>query len=136
MRAPRRKRPRPQWEGAPREGSRAQAAGQGEAQLGVYHGQTRADELVELRAAGLGAGLQTLVVDDRPGRIATDEFGAAEELLEQVGVPPVAAQEQPPQSEGERPREEVAPPVDQARGELPGAEAGRRLEPPARARER
>src|SRR5690348_5310710 len=41
-----------------------QAAGQGEAQLGVYHGQTRADELVELRTAGLAARLQTLVVDD------------------------------------------------------------------------
>src|SRR5438034_7054967 len=80
-----------------------QAAGQGEAQLGVYHGQTRADELVELGAAVLRGPADTFVVDNRPGGIAADQLGAPEELLEQAGVPPGAAEAQASQRQGKRP---------------------------------
>src|SRR5438132_5137729 len=89
-----------------------QAAGQGEAQLGDYHGQTRAAELVELRAAVLRGAADTFVVDNRPGGIAADQLGAPEELWEQVGVPSEAAEDQASQRQGKRPGEEVAPPVE------------------------
>src|SRR2546425_3580938 len=113
-----------------------EAAGQWEAQLRVRHGYTRADQLVELSAAVLRGAGETLVVDEGPGGVAAEQVGIPEERPEQVGVPSDAAVEQAPDSECERPGEEVAPPVDQARGELPGAEAGGSLEPPAGARER
>src|SRR2546426_1038420 len=112
------------------------AAGQREAQLGVHHGQTRADELVELRAAALGGAAEAFVVDQGPGGIATEQVRAPEELAEQICVPPEAAEEHAPQGERERPREEVAAPVDQDRREFPGAEARGGLDPPAGARER
>src|SRR5256885_2659137 len=60
-----------------------QAAGQREAQLGVHHGQTRADELVELRAPRLSRsdrGLRdALVVEERARRVAADQLGGSEE---------------------------------------------------------
>src|SRR5256886_9066337 len=65
-----------------REEAEHQAAGEREAQLGARHGQTRADELVELGAARCRGG--TLAVDDGTRRVAADQLPAPEGLREQV----------------------------------------------------
>src|SRR2546422_7842346 len=72
----------------------------------------------------------------RARRVASDQLGAPEELGEKISVPPKPAEEHTAQGQRERPGKKVAPPVDQSRGELPGAEAGGGLEPPAGPRER
>src|SRR5882762_6553148 len=79
-----------------------QAAGQWEAQFGARHGQTRADQLVELRAVGVVhlIGSEAFVVDQRPSGIAAQQVGIPEERPEQVRVPSEAAEEQAPDSEG------------------------------------
>ena len=113
-----------------------EAAGQGEAQLGVRHRDARPAELVELRTRARGLPLDALVVDDRAGRVAADQIGVAQEQGELVAIAAEPPVHRGTDGDGERPREQVAPKIDHGPEELPVAEARRSLEPPPGARER
>src|SRR5437773_11403411 len=102
-----------------------QAARQREAQLHVAHRDLRSDQLVELGASGLRPRLRirdALMVAERPGGVAANQLGAAEEYREAIGVATEAAEHQPADGDRERPEEEIPPVIDQARGELPAAD--------------
>src|SRR2546422_2637201 len=123
---------------AERQEAEHEAAGEREAQLDVADGDAGADQLIELGAAaeGLGAdGGDALVLAERAAGVAADELGRAQVHRGQIGVAADAPEELAAHGNGERPEEEVAPPVGEPHRELPRPEGGQRLQPPAPAGE-
>ena len=123
---------------AERQEAQHQAASEREAQFDVAHRDAGADELIELGAAAerIGAdGSDAFVLAERAAGVAADELGRAQVHGEQIGVAADTPEELAAHGDGERPKEEVAPPVGEPHRELPRPEGGRRLQPPAPAGE-